>query len=68
MLENLVLALILNPDIQEKAHNLIKKVVGTKRLPTFEDRPSLAYIEAIFRESLRWRPMFPLGALFTHGQ
>ena len=60
---NFVLAMVLYPDIQEKAHDLIERVVGTKRLPTFEDRPSLAYIDAIYRECLRWRPMFPLGEL-----
>jgi cytochrome P450 len=62
---NFILAMILYPEIQEKMHNLIEKVVGTKRLPTFEDRPSLIYIDAIFRECLRWRPMFPLGVLLT---
>lgn len=59
---NFILVMVLYPDIQEKAHKLIKNVVGEKRLPTFQDRPSLPYIDAILRECLRWHPVFPLGA------
>jgi cytochrome P450 len=60
---NFIVAMILCPDVQEKAHDLIKCMVGTKRLPTFEDRASLPYIDAILRECLRWRPLAPLCAL-----
>ncbi|CAA7269235.1 unnamed protein product [Cyclocybe aegerita] len=30
-------------------------------MPTFEDRTLLPYVEALFREILRWRPVLPLG-------
>ncbi|KAG2125389.1 cytochrome P450 [Suillus clintonianus] len=60
---NFILVMILYPDMQEKARKLIESVVGTKRLPTFEDRPSLPYIDAILRECLRWRPVFPLAIM-----
>ncbi|KAG0700293.1 cytochrome P450 [Suillus ampliporus] len=60
---NFILAMVLYPHIQEKARKLIESVVGTKRLPTFQDRPSLAYIDAILRECLRWRPVFPLAIM-----
>jgi cytochrome P450 len=63
---NFILAMILHPDVQEKAHDLIERVVGTQRLPTFEDRPSLLYVDAILRESLRWYPVTPLGALYSY--
>ncbi|KAH7913465.1 cytochrome P450 [Hygrophoropsis aurantiaca] len=33
---------------------------GKDRLPNFEDRASLPYIDAVFREVLRWYPVFPL--------
>jgi len=62
---NFILVMVLHPDIQEKAHRLIENVVGTKRLPTFQDRSSLPYIDAILRECLRWHPVLPLGALLT---
>jgi cytochrome P450 len=62
---NFILAMILQPDVQEKAHALIDSVVGTKSLPTFQDRQSLPYIDAILRECMRWHPVFPLGALLS---
>jgi cytochrome P450 len=60
---NFILAMVLYPHVQEKAHNLIESVVGTNRLPTFQDRPSLVYIDAILRECLRWYPVLPLCVL-----
>lgn len=60
---NFILAMIMQPDVQERAHDLIEKVVGTERLPTFEDRSKLPYVDAILRECLRWHPVTPLGVL-----
>ncbi|KAL4906223.1 hypothetical protein BDW74DRAFT_190243 [Aspergillus multicolor] len=40
-----------------KAQKLLDEVVGRTRLPTFEDRPRLAFIDAIASETLRWRPV-----------
>ncbi|GAB1310101.1 O-methylsterigmatocystin oxidoreductase, putative [Madurella fahalii] len=40
-----------------KAQKLLDEVVGRDRLPTFDDRPKLAYIDAIASETLRWRPV-----------
>jgi cytochrome P450 len=60
---NFILAMILYPHIQEKAHDLIESVVGTNRLPTLQDRPSLLYVDAILRECLRWNPVIRLGML-----
>ncbi|TFK40528.1 cytochrome P450 [Crucibulum laeve] len=54
-------ALSTHPEVQKKAQNEIDTIVGPHRLPTFEDRSSLPYTEAIFREILRWRPVLPLG-------
>jgi cytochrome P450 len=53
--------MVLYPQVQAKAQAEIDTVVGLTRLPTFEDRPSLPYIEAILREMLRWMPTLPLG-------
>lgn len=36
-------------------------VVGKDRLPTFTDRDSLPYVEAICKELFRWMPIVPLG-------
>jgi cytochrome P450 len=50
----------LHPAKQRKAHEEIDRVIGQDRLPTFGDRELLPYLEAIFRETLRWLPPFPL--------
>ncbi|KAG2336897.1 cytochrome P450 [Suillus weaverae] len=55
------LAMVLYPDVQKRAQAEIDSVVGRDRLPTFEDRASLPYIDAILRETFRWAPAIPLG-------
>ncbi|KAG2087118.1 cytochrome P450 [Suillus discolor] len=56
-----LLAMVLYPDVQKRAQAEIDSVVGRERLPTFEDRASLPYIEAVVRETFRWQPVAPLG-------
>ncbi|KAF9232905.1 cytochrome P450 [Melanogaster broomeanus] len=56
-----ILTMILYPRVQEKAQQEIDEVVGCGRLPNFTDRPSLPYVEAVLRETLRWHPVAPLG-------
>ncbi|KAK1981606.1 cytochrome P450 1A2 [Colletotrichum cereale] len=56
-----VLNMVLHPEVQEKAQRLIDEVVGKDRLPTFEDRPRLPYINYIVQETFRWCPVSPLG-------
>lgn len=63
-LTTFTLAMILFPEVQRKAQAEIDQVVGTKRLPTFEDREKLPYINALVKESLRWWPIAPMG--FPH--
>ncbi|KAG1846138.1 cytochrome P450 [Suillus tomentosus] len=54
------LAMTSYPNAQERAQAEIDSVVGRDRLPTFEDRASLPYVESILRETLRWQPVLPL--------
>ncbi|KAF5343042.1 hypothetical protein D9758_011166 [Tetrapyrgos nigripes] len=56
-----VLAMRLYPNVMKKAQAEIDAVVGRDRLPTFEDRDHLPYIQAIVKEVLRWGPIVPLG-------
>ena len=49
------------PEAQRKAQEELDLAVGQERLPDFEDRESLPYIQAIILESLRWMPVLPLG-------
>ena len=51
----------LHPEVQRKAQEEIERVVGRDRLPTFEDRAQLPYLECVIREVYRWNPAAPLG-------
>ena len=59
-------AMLLYPDIQKKAQDELDSVIGRERLPTFEDRPRLPFIDAVCKEILRWRPITPLGAFLRY--
>ncbi|EEB90171.1 hypothetical protein MPER_11661, partial [Moniliophthora perniciosa FA553] len=54
-------AMATHPQVQKQAQEEIDRVIGKDRLPTYDDRPKLPYIEAVLRETLRWRPVTPLG-------
>jgi cytochrome P450 len=47
------------PDSILRAHEVLDDIVGRERLPSFSDRNSLAYIDAIAHELFRWRPISP---------
>ncbi|KAF9235276.1 cytochrome P450 [Melanogaster broomeanus] len=52
VLATFLLAMVLNPEIQEKAHAQVEAVVGKGRLPTLDDRPSLTYIDAYYARNV----------------
>ncbi|KAF8153982.1 cytochrome P450 [Crassisporium funariophilum] len=56
-----VLAMVLHPHEFQKAQEELDQVVGNRRLPNIDDRPSLPYLECVLKEVLRWNPMVPLG-------
>lgn len=58
-----ILAMLTNPEVQRKAQVEIDKVVGTARLPTFDDREELVYLDSVLKEVHRWNPVANLGAL-----
>jgi len=60
-ISNLILALMLHPDAQKTAQQEIDAVVGQDRLPTFADRASLPFVDALYKESLRWSAPVPLS-------
>ncbi|KAG2104686.1 cytochrome P450 [Suillus discolor] len=63
-LYSLFLAMTLFPDVQKKAQAEIDAVVGPDRLPSFADRDSLPYTEALAKEVLRWNVILSSG--FPH--
>lgn len=51
----------LHPEVVKKAQAEIDVVVGNDRLPTFEDREYLPYVDALIKEVLRWNTVVPTG-------
>ncbi|KAH9884384.1 putative cytochrome P450 oxidoreductase [Xylariomycetidae sp. FL2044] len=62
-----ILCLIVNPEVQARARAEIEAVIGVdengdvRRLPDFDDRPRLKYLEYVIQEATRWAPLSPLG-------
>ncbi|KAG5650874.1 hypothetical protein H0H81_010674 [Sphagnurus paluster] len=56
-----ILGFLSNPEALRKARHEIDSIVGTERLPTFNDRDALPYITAVAKEALRWEDAAPLG-------
>jgi cytochrome P450 len=60
---SLFLALLLFPEVQERAQAELDSVISRDWLPTYDDKPRLPYIEAMSKELLRWHVVTPLGAV-----
>ncbi|EPT01064.1 hypothetical protein FOMPIDRAFT_112035 [Fomitopsis schrenkii] len=57
----LILEMTLHPEVLKKAQDEISRIVGDTRLPDFEDRPQLPYVECVLRELYRYCPSGALG-------
>jgi hypothetical protein len=57
-----IVAALLRPEIQTTAQEILDVVAMRERLPTFEDRPKLPFVDAICKEITRWRLIGPLQA------
>ena len=64
VLQFFFLAMVLYPDVQKRAQAELDAVVGPDRLPSWEDRNSLPYLNALIKEVLRWQNVAPFG--FPH--
>ncbi|TFK35043.1 cytochrome P450 [Crucibulum laeve] len=53
------------PEVQKRAQAELDAIVGCDRLPDFDDRPSLPYVNAIVKETMRWQNVTPLGISHT---
>ena len=52
------------PAVQKRAREEILSVVGRDRLPSFEDRDRLPYVEAVCKEVMRYHAVVPNGERF----
>jgi cytochrome P450 len=57
--------MVAHSEIQKRAQDELDTIVGRSRTPAFADAPNLPYIQALVKESLRWRPVVPLGLPHT---
>lgn len=60
-LNNFLLGMVLNPNAVKTAQAELDRVVGSDRLPTWEDEKDLPYIRALVKEVLRWRAVNKFG-------
>jgi cytochrome P450 len=60
---NFFYCMLLHPEVQEKLHEELDRVVGQDRLPTFDDHVNLRYLEAVRKEGNRWQPLGPIGRI-----
>ncbi|KAI0669083.1 cytochrome P450 [Trametes maxima] len=60
-LSTFLLAMVHNPDVLRKAQEEIDLDIGDERLPNFDDRDSLPYLNALLEEVYRWNPTLPLA-------
>ncbi|KAJ8519672.1 hypothetical protein ONZ45_g3424 [Pleurotus djamor] len=58
-----VLAMALNPDAQARARKEIDEVIGTQNFPTIADKARLPYVNAVIKETMRWRPVAPFASI-----
>lgn len=63
--ECFLLAMAMYPKVQAKAQAELNRVVGSYRLPEYEDLESMPYLRAVVMETIRWLPALPAGV--PHG-
>lgn len=63
---NFILAMAMNMDVQRRLQGEMDLVLeaNSSTFPTLEMKPSLPYLEAAIKETLRWHPPAPTGELF----
>jgi len=59
-----LVCLMFHPEVQRKIHEEMDRIIGDDRLPTHDDRESLQYLQAAWKEASRWRPTAPIN--FPH--
>ncbi|SJK99774.1 related to cytochrome P450 CYP2 subfamily [Armillaria ostoyae] len=61
VLDTFFLLMMLYPDVQKKAQSELDSVLGGDRLPTFDDRDDLPYVNALCKELVRFYPVAPIA-------
>lgn len=53
------------PECMKKCQEELDAVVGDDRIPTIDDESRLPYLNGFISETLRWRPLAPLGMMHS---
>lgn len=53
-MKTFILAMVLHPEVYRKVQAEMDRVVGPERLPDFEDREHLPYLECVLKEVFRY--------------
>jgi cytochrome P450 len=59
-------AMLHYPEVMRKAQDELDRAVGMDKLPEFNDMHHLPYTQAVMKETLRWRPLVPLGVAHSN--
>ncbi|KAK0240852.1 cytochrome P450 [Armillaria nabsnona] len=60
-IEIFLLAMLHYPAVMKKAQAEIDSVTGPERMPGFKDFDALPYIQAVIKETMRWRCIAPIA-------
>ncbi|KAE9554553.1 hypothetical protein FO519_002257 [Halicephalobus sp. NKZ332] len=63
-----VLYLLRNPEVVEKMNSEFDAIIGSDRLVTLNDRPSLKFLQAVINESQRMSNLLPQNLIHTTTQ
>lgn len=61
--QSFFLAMTMYPEVQRKAQVELDAVIGSNRLPDYNDREALPYVGALVKETMRWQLVAPSGTL-----
>ncbi|KAF9644779.1 cytochrome P450 [Thelephora ganbajun] len=64
-LQTFVFALMNWPEAQKRAQEEVEMVIGPDRIPAVQDIDDLPYVQALIKETHRWRPTVPLALPHT---
>lgn len=54
VMRTFVLAMVLHPEVLAKAQEEMDRVIGSERLPDWDDREALTYLDCVIKEVYRY--------------